>query len=66
MSRAGIYTRNSLRSLMASMVTCPCGWTLISPQGEEDARKHVKIHLTDVHPGSVMTDEELTKTIKTF
>ncbi len=53
-------------SLMASMITCPCGWTLISPQGEADARKHVKIHLTDVHPGSAMTDEEITKTIKTI
>ncbi len=50
---------------MAKMVTCACGWTLISPQGEEDVKKHITIHLSDSHPGTVMTREEIAKEIKT-
>ncbi len=49
---------------MATMVTCPCGWTLITPQGENDALKHMKTHLSDTHPGSSMTDDEIMKTMR--
>jgi len=51
---------------MGKMSTCPCGFTIISPQGEEDVKKHMSIHLRDVHPGTSVTDEELRKTIKTI
>ena len=50
---------------MAKMSTCPCGWTIISPQGEGDVKKHMMIHLRDAHPGTVMTEDEIGKTIKT-
>ncbi|HEX2558279.1 MAG TPA: hypothetical protein VHK86_08140 [Nitrososphaera sp.] len=50
---------------MAKMLTCPCGWTVISPQGDEDIKKHTRIHLTDTHPGTSMTEEEIGKIIKT-
>jgi len=50
---------------MGKMLTCPCGWTVISPQGEEDVIKHVAIHLRDVHPGTVRREEEIKKQIKT-
>jgi hypothetical protein len=32
---------------MAKLITCPCGWTIISPQGEDDVRKHAAIHMRD-------------------
>jgi predicted small metal-binding protein len=50
---------------MASMLTCPCGWTIISPQGVEEVKKHTVIHLHDIHPGMKMTEEEIGKIIKT-
>ena len=50
---------------MAKMLTCPCGWTIISPQGEEDVKKHIMMHLHDTHPGTNMTEEEIRKIIKT-
>ena len=50
---------------MAKMSTCPCGFTVISPRGDEDVKKHMSIHLKDAHPGTSMTDEEIGKTIKT-
>ena len=46
------------------MVTCPCGWTVISPQGEEEATKHIRIHLQDIHPETSITDEEIAKMIR--
>ena len=51
--------------IMAKMSTCPCGWTIISPQGEGDVKKHMMMHLRDAHPGTVMTEDEIGKTIKT-
>src|SRR5436309_2045011 len=51
--------------IMAMMSTCPCGFTVISPRGDEDVKKHMSIHLKDAHPGTSMTEEELGKTIKT-
>jgi len=50
---------------MATMITCPCGWTVISPQGEDWAVKHIRIHLTDIHPEISMTDAEIRATAKT-
>jgi len=38
---------------------------VISPQGEEDAKKHAMIHLSGVHPGMAVTEEELLTKIKT-
>ena len=49
---------------MAKMMTCPCGWTIISPQGDDDVRKHVSVHLRDTHPGTSMTEEDLQRLIK--
>ena len=50
---------------MAKMITCACGWTLISPLGDDDVRKHVNIHLKDNHPGTAVTGEDLQRMIKT-
>ena len=50
---------------MASMGTCACGWTIISPQGPEDAKKHVLIHLGDAHPGTKVSKAEVRALIKT-
>jgi len=52
--------------VMAKMVSCPCGWTLISPQGDEDVKKHTMIHVQDTHPGMTMTQDDLTKMIKSM
>jgi hypothetical protein len=51
---------------MAEMGTCACGWTVISPLGREDVKKHVGIHLRDHHPGTVLAPEEMEKLIKTL
>lgn len=51
---------------MAKMISCPCGWTLISPQGDEDIKKHALIHAKDHHPGLTETEDEVTKMIKTI
>jgi len=60
------YIPNSLQTeLMAKMLSCPCGWTLISPQGDEDIKKHVMIHVKDTHPGVATTQDEVAKAIKT-
>jgi hypothetical protein len=50
---------------MAKMLSCPCGWTLISPQGVEDIKKHGMIHAKDRHPGLTETEDEVVKMIKT-
>jgi len=49
---------------MAKMISCPCGWTLISPQGDEDVKKHAMIHAKDCHPGLTTTQDEIAKLIK--
>jgi len=51
---------------MAEMGTCACGWTIISPLGRDDIKKHVSIHLKDNHPGTVLTSDEMDKFIKTL
>ncbi|MGA6989937.1 MAG: hypothetical protein WBX81_05945 [Nitrososphaeraceae archaeon] len=45
------------------MLSCPCGWTLISPQGVEDV--NALIHAKDCHPGLTETEDEVLKMIKT-
>lgn len=49
---------------MVKMLTCPCGWTVMSPQGEEDVKKHAAIHMRDAHPGAEMTEEEIRQNFK--
>ncbi len=44
---------------MAKMIPCDCGWTIISPQGEADVKKHAMIHVKDAHPGMNVTDEHV-------
>jgi hypothetical protein len=51
---------------MANMTTCACGWTVISPLGADNVKKHVLIHLHDDHPGTSVTEDELMKMIKTL
>jgi len=49
---------------MASMVSCDCGWTLVSPSGDADVKKHASIHAADAHPGMTITDEQMSGMIK--
>jgi hypothetical protein len=49
---------------MTKIATCPCGWTVISPQGEDQAAKHSRIHLQDIHPEASISDAEIMKMIK--
>ena len=51
---------------MGAIGTCPCGWTIVSPQGIEDVKRHAMIHMKEVHPETVMTPEELMTHIKQF
>ena len=51
--------------LMAKKITCPCGWTLTSPLGDEDIKKHTMIHARETHPGEVHTEEDIVKSIET-
>ena len=37
---------------MAKMITCMCGWTIISPLGDADVLRHTQLHLKDNHPGT--------------
>ena len=50
---------------MGNMFTCPCGWILITQEGEDDAKMHIKIHMADAHPETNMADEDLKEKIKT-
>ena len=60
------YIRNSLtNTIHGKNAQLPRGWTLISPQGVEDIKKHAKIHAKDCHPGLTETDDEVVKMIKT-
>jgi predicted small metal-binding protein len=49
---------------MGNIATCACGWTVISPLGAEDVKKHILIHLGDTHPGTNITEEEIRTLIK--
>ena len=44
---------------MGNMFNCPCGWTLITQEGEEDLKMHIRMHLTDAHAETSMSDEEI-------
>ena len=44
---------------MAKMMSCECGWTLISPMGEGDVKKHAMMHVADAHPGMKMTNDQM-------
>jgi hypothetical protein len=35
---------------MEKMVSCECGWTLITPMGVDDFKKHAMMHVTDPIP----------------
>jgi len=50
---------------MGNIATCACGWTIISPVGVEDVKKHILIHLRDTHPGTNVSEAEITTMIKT-
>ena len=52
-------------STMAKMMSCECGWTLITPMGEKDIMKHAKMHMMDAHPGMKMSDADMMKMMKT-
>ncbi len=49
---------------MASMVSCDCGWTLVSPAGDADVKKHASMHAADAHPGMTITEEQMDGMIK--
>ncbi len=49
---------------MTAIGTCPCGWSMVSPQGGEDVKKHAMIHMKEFHPDTVVTPEELMTHIK--
>jgi predicted small metal-binding protein len=46
---------------MAKMMSCECGWTLITPMGEADLKKHAMMHMSDAHPGMKMSDDMMMK-----
>ena len=50
---------------MAKMMSCECGWTLITPMGEGDLKKHAMMHMADAHPGMNMSDDMMMKMMKT-
>ena len=50
---------------MAKMMSCECGWTLITPMGENDIKKHAMMHVLDAHPGMKMSDTDMMKMMKT-
>jgi predicted small metal-binding protein len=51
---------------MGAIGTCPCGWTIVSPQGVEDVKKYSMMHMKEIHPETVVTPEELMTHIKQF
>ena len=64
-SRQDYNKRHPAVGRMGHMFTCPCSWTLITQEGEEDLKMHIKIHMTDAHPGAAMNDEDIGKAIRT-
>jgi hypothetical protein len=50
---------------MAKMMSCECGWTLITPMGEGDLMKHAKMHVADAHPKMKVSDADMMKMMKT-
>jgi hypothetical protein len=50
---------------MAKMMSCECGWTMITPMSEGELRKHAKMHVVDADPGMRMSDADTKKMMKT-
>jgi hypothetical protein len=50
---------------MAKMGSCACGWTVITPLGDEDVVEHIEMHLSKHHPGTKITEGEIKSLIKT-
>lgn len=49
---------------MAKLLSCNCGWTLISPQGEDDLKKHTMQHIAEAHPGMQVGEKEFKAMVK--
>ena len=49
----------------AKQFTCACGWTVISPVGEEDTLKYAKMHADEYHSDLNLGPEQLRGSIKT-
>jgi len=49
---------------MANMVSCACGWTVVSPVGADDVKKHLLLHLHDIHPGTTVREDEIKAMIR--
>ncbi len=48
---------------MAKMGTCPCGFTVISPKDDSEVIRHISMHLSEDHPGTAMSNDEIRKKI---
>jgi hypothetical protein len=64
LAKAYLYHSVFRLAAMASMISCDCGWTLVSPAGDDDVKKHASIHVADAHPGMTVTDEQASGMIK--
>jgi len=49
---------------MATGMMCDCGWTIISPKGEMDVKKHAMMHIQDAHPGMKVSDADMMQMMK--
>ncbi len=48
--------------VIAKHFTCPvCGWSITSPDGEEDVAKHVKMHKEEKHPSIELAPDQMKK-----
>jgi predicted small metal-binding protein len=63
-------TKNTKRGDILSkgkmkMMTCPCGWSVKSPFGEDDVLEHSMLHAKKHHPDMAkMKKEDVMKMIK--
>jgi predicted small metal-binding protein len=48
------------------MMSCECGWTMITPMGEQDLKKHAMMHIADAHPGMQVSETDMKKMMKTI
>lgn len=49
----------------AKQFTCSCGWTLISPVGEDDVLKYAEMHANEYHADMNLGREQLKGSIRT-
>ena len=54
----------NIMMLQKKTYSCPCGWTLTTPTGEDDIVKHVQMHLKDFHPKEKATKESIMRGIR--